>query len=354
MRISKAYCEQTQEILDIYEAKSFFFNQPMGANGDRPRLSFLCSDERCRAMNPEVKITGVNYHRSFEEEDAFRSPHFRENDEHHPECEWTQKELDQVAIQAALDDGTLDEDVLPNRHRRVARGKEHDLIDQFWLEAAVPEPVQAEEEEPIIEVQEQRLGNGARQPNEAGERQRQIRVAPLVSHALHELVTCFQELSVEEQQLTSLTIGRNGQQRNYYQCFRPINHLNWNGLTNIVFFGNARVKRYGNAQRPTGYYITFYQKIEINVNDENEEVMAEEKQICLYLTIDQLQVAPYWNQYAQYLNKAHDDDDCYIRCFLFLPQEPRNVYDEERPYKVDIQLPSIVHIDLMLVRKGGV
>jgi hypothetical protein len=347
MRISKAYCEQAREVFNIYEAKRFYFSQSIDASGDRPKLSFLCSDENCRAMHPPVKVTGVNYHISADEEDAFKSPHYRENQKHSPLCEWVKDEEDIQAVRNAVDRGDIDENELPNRFKRVSNGKEHDLIDQFWLEDIPPTKAPTEEVPPTLEVGGLSSRQGKRRSG-TGERKRRVQIAPTVSHALHELVTCFRELDVEERKSTPLTIGHRGKRRTYYEFFHPINHLNWNGLENVIFHGGAKVKRYGLPEFPKGYSISFFDSIKIKPEVTDGESQREEsKKIEFYLKIEQLKKVPYWAQYVEYLNQAADGDGYYIQCFLFLPNEPRFNYSDEHKWKVDIVIPSMSHLDLM-------
>lgn len=82
--ILKAYCVESNAIVDIEEAREAYFEQAE----PRDRLNFLCSAETCRAMPKPPSITGVNY----DKEDYKRTPHFKRHKDHiHAEsCYWGQ------------------------------------------------------------------------------------------------------------------------------------------------------------------------------------------------------------------------------------------------------------------------
>ncbi len=84
-RVNLAYCPEAKRNLTIQEARVFYFSRPEAL---RHRLTFYCSDIRCR-----VPITGVNYDKL--PSDIIKSPCFRENavKKHLPECEWRQHDM---------------------------------------------------------------------------------------------------------------------------------------------------------------------------------------------------------------------------------------------------------------------
>lgn len=345
MKITKAYCEQSRKVLNIYEAKTYYFSQMKTGNGKRDRLSFLCSSERCRLKVPPVKVTGVLYDKSIEEAEAYKAPHYRENGIHHPKCEWVLNELERLAVAATKSAKDAIENKLPNRYKREGVKKETDLIDCFWLEeqaiGEAEEAVDKNEGTLELDIVEPSTKEGKGMPAITGRGEARIRIPQLVSHELHELVACFQELTPGERKDLPLTMGKGSKQKTYGQCFHSIKHLetrSW--LKGVVFYGGARVKPYGKV----GYKLTFFDTISI-------EKGGDTKKIELYLTVKQIQAVPYYGQYIEYLNKAALDKNVYIQCFFYLPNEPRYSYSAERPNKIDILLPSMSHIDLIAKTK---
>lgn len=57
VRIDKAFCVEAGYVCDIFAARDFYFNRPGSLTSPPGKLSFLCSDERCRAKG--VRVTGV-------------------------------------------------------------------------------------------------------------------------------------------------------------------------------------------------------------------------------------------------------------------------------------------------------
>ncbi|MGC9216503.1 hypothetical protein, partial [Acidithiobacillus sp.] len=85
MRIEKAFCVELDKIVDIEQAREAYF-----AQNPQKRFTFLCSDEQCRAGNPDVgvRVSGVNYDKLPAVDEIFKTPHFRQLDVHSPSCYW--------------------------------------------------------------------------------------------------------------------------------------------------------------------------------------------------------------------------------------------------------------------------
>ncbi len=356
MKITKAYCEQADRIVNIYQARILFSEQTPNACGERKRLDFLCSDEQCRSLIIPPKITGTNYTVSFEKEDKFIAPHYKINSKykHHPMCDWLIKEQEETLVEEALLAGAVDEGLLPNRYKRVAKGKVHDVIDQFWLDDSV-----CDEETLVVIPKEsvERVKTNSRLRTVKASNQNNknaIKVASLKSNVLHELVSCFLGLTVEERKKTSLKIGKNGKKRSYYQCFHSIKNLashSW--LENIIFYGGVVItKRYGNASAPKGYILQFYDEITIKVGVADSKSTRDVK-VSLYLKADDIRELPFGNQYIEILNTVYENEKThYIKCFLFLPNNPRYNYTDKYEWKVDVILPSLKYVDFIPALKG--
>jgi hypothetical protein len=117
MQILEAYCEELDEVLDIYGAKEAYFSLP---EGQRKRFVFRCSDEQCRASAFPLVI-GANYHKSVEESEKYVQPHFKSNAQqaHTQQCVWVQNDL---VRKVAVD---------RQGGSRVSRAKDTDVIDVF-------------------------------------------------------------------------------------------------------------------------------------------------------------------------------------------------------------------------------
>ena len=353
MKITKAYCLQANDVIDIYQARRIFFGQSKDAFGERERLDFLCSDEKCRDLDIQPKITGANYTVSFEKEEKFKAPHYRVNSKykHHEMCDWLIKEREELLVELALNEGSVEESKLPNRFKRVAKGKEHDIIDLFCLENLELD------EENLIVSQDETTRNINIKPVRANSNSinqqgvKQFRIAPLKSSILHELVTCYLDLLPDERKRATLQIGKKGKKQSYYHYFHPIKYLESHSyLENIIFYGGVVVKqRYGTASNPKAYTLQFYDDIKID----NEITTSKNVKITLYLKANEIEELPYGGQYIEALNTVYENETThYIKCFLYLPNNPRYKFAKEHSWKVDIILPSMSHIELIPVLKG--
>lgn len=117
MQILEAYCEELDEVLDIYGAKEAYFSLP---EARRKRFVFLCSDELCRSTNAP-RVTGVNYDKSVEESEKYVQPHFKSNVQqpHGERCVWKQRDLLRQTAPENLGSS------------RISRAKSTDVIDVF-------------------------------------------------------------------------------------------------------------------------------------------------------------------------------------------------------------------------------
>lgn len=117
MQILEAYCEEFDEVLDIYGAKEAYFSLPMSR---RKRFIFRCSDARCRSkQNP--RVSGVNYDKLVEESEKYVQAHFKSiaQQPHTDECVWSQNEVSRK------------HDVEVQGGTRISRKKATDVIDVF-------------------------------------------------------------------------------------------------------------------------------------------------------------------------------------------------------------------------------
>lgn len=82
---AEAYCVEIGRKVTILQARYYYFQQPE----PRRRLTFLCGDDRCRAISRPLVI-GENYHKEENSPEKKKSPCFRENTHHlHiANCNW--------------------------------------------------------------------------------------------------------------------------------------------------------------------------------------------------------------------------------------------------------------------------
>lgn len=116
----EAYCIQLGRNVDIFEARSEFFDQ----DEPKKRFDFLCSNKDCREIG--VKMVGVNYDKLPKERKV--SPHFkyqsRNNISHTPGCWYYQnKILERI-------EGKSNKADQNGRYRKKLK----DVIDEFIIE----------------------------------------------------------------------------------------------------------------------------------------------------------------------------------------------------------------------------
>lgn len=95
MAKGEAYCVEMKRNVTIIEARDYFFGLPE----PRQKLTFLCGDDRCRAiLRPPV--VGESYHKPEDAPDKKKSPCFRENvhHQHIANCTWISKGLPGEAV----------------------------------------------------------------------------------------------------------------------------------------------------------------------------------------------------------------------------------------------------------------
>jgi len=120
VEILEAYCEELDQVLNIYDAQKAYFALPAAA---RKRFTFRCSDHDCRAAaNPLV--SGINYDKLAEDSDKFRQIHFRApaGHPHQDDCYWVCE--DAARRKPVASDGDA-------AKPRLERAKKTNVIDVF-------------------------------------------------------------------------------------------------------------------------------------------------------------------------------------------------------------------------------
>jgi hypothetical protein len=343
MKVSRAYCKQTDSVVDIYEARKQYFSQKEDI---RDKLDFICSDIKCRELDEQPKISGVNYRVYFSLEDKFKAPHFRNVSKniHHEQCGWKVDDDVRKSIEKAIALGQVDEAELPNRFKSIVKAKDHDVIDLFCLDdLSVKESIV----EVAVEVSNDSvpfIRDVIHSPRGEGSRKKTLQLASLNSGVLHELVTCFNELTYEERKILPLQIGKDGSKRSYAECFLPMKKMPQKSYTtDLVFYGGCVAKRYGTYENPKGFLLKFYDKVKLESGD---------KGIEFYLNVEELRLLPYGELYINAINTAAEYEEYYLRVFMFLPSINRYEEVEGRHWKIDVLVPNYQHIDVILIKKN--
>lgn len=256
MRIDVAYCVELGRIVDIQEACNEFFSQK--AVG---KFSFLCSDPRCRNSRAGgVRVIGVNHYRMPEEGKVFKSPHYRELDEHIPTCEW--KELEAALAAEDLSSDDAERGASPPK-RRKPQSKVTRLITRF----VIPEILA--DEAPSNEIQQElgRIRNIGNREVRRRELVRYARGTGSTATSLEALVTCYEELKSENALGETFDVSGYGP-ISFRDAFRHIGLASTGGF--VVLYGGARLyKRYG-----TGFALHFMDRIPENTAGQANEVLA--------------------------------------------------------------------------------
>lgn len=98
MSLPRAFCIQTNNIVDIAAARQIYFSKPE----PRQDLDFLCASAVCRNGSIKPIVLGVNYNKIPGVDQYVQQPHFRTKPkhQHHQDCPYVEyqtavKEYDQ-------------------------------------------------------------------------------------------------------------------------------------------------------------------------------------------------------------------------------------------------------------------
>jgi hypothetical protein len=291
MQIERAYCVELGRVVDIYEAREFYFRQ----TPPRKRFQFLCSDKKCREAN-NTQVTGVNYHKLAEESSHSVRPHFRENTKHILDCEWVELEK---ALTEIEDSGSDSGPKSRTRRRRKGKSpKSSNTVDIFMPSFAggerVVESVPGGKRGEIVCVPGRRGRTDTRDPH--------LKDNPNQTSFLENVVHSYLMLKPDETRVTRLKIGR-GAWRSYRECFRPIRFYNRDRSENFIYYGGARAQRYG-----LNFSLTFF---------DNVKFEGSERQISLYIKkvdLDQYKLRAY---ISEMLEKLVSKRARYATCYFY-------------------------------------
>lgn len=250
-KIQRAYCVELDSCISIDTARREYFSLP---EKGRRRFNFLCSDERCRYHNDMgVRVTGVNYDKLCEEsrdgQSVIKAAHYRENDKHHPDCEWSLLNDDEEQLTQRKNE--TDEDY----SQRKLRHKLNHFIDEFSPNLE-DESLSKQSDEAVLGAE--KLGGRS---NQSRERSSPLKSSPskTVTSVLSRLVETWLEakevLTDEEFKQMRLNVKGIGRVL-LYQYFKPVRYYHHDKHIGVIYGGATLVKRYGK-----GFKFKFYDKV---------------------------------------------------------------------------------------------
>lgn len=284
-----------ERVVDIYEAKNFYFNQKI-----KRRLRFLCSDELCRQIKEPVVI-GVNYWKLVGGEEQFcNRPHFRRHGDfaHHNLC-----------FKLELYEAKKELEKELSRNSPSGRRKLSDVVDIFSpFDGQEAGDTRLIEQEDAVYREVRKIASKHGRIEALKE---YLRKSPTRSRMLQEVVSCFITLSPDERRSTVLRIG--GIRETYETAFRKISQIDRH--RNNIYFGGVRVSHYkqksgdvGDAPLLTGYVLNFYDPVIIN---------GAEHRVSLFVSVFKLARYKYRASLKHLLEEAATKNIPYLRCFFW-------------------------------------
>jgi hypothetical protein len=241
-----AYCNELKRIVTIDEARREYlsYDAPPG------RFDFFCPDENCcQPSGNRTRITGANYTKSATEQTQYRTPYFRDWDEHHKNCIWEILRKHHQSIPAS-ESSTA-------RGKREARQKITDFIEIFNPNANQDSTssLTSKDADDLIHNKKQHIRSNTEKQNEFKQY-----FGKTTSTVLERLVDTFIQIDHELGQdgLKALELSVTGVGvLSYREYFKPIRFANTQ-TTGRVLYGKATfIKPYG-----AGFLFGFYQRID--------------------------------------------------------------------------------------------
>ncbi|MGO4479683.1 hypothetical protein AB4Z32_25925 [Massilia sp. 2TAF26] len=243
-RILFAYCEELKESVNIDTARRHFLSED-----PRPECyHFFCDDPHCGSQ--KVRISGVNYRTAANESPKYVTAHYRNWDEHSPDCMW-ESDLDEA--------GRLRGETEAETKQRKLRLKLKDLVTDFDPsldegDGLVRPHVQgpAGDDGPEVGDGNGRNRNGQGQPGLLGGRTKTNQLSRLVETYREAKVT----LSPEEFSQLELRVTNEGVMP-LHQYFCRISRANYDTTNRVIFGGATFAEWYG-----AGFKLKFYDRVD--------------------------------------------------------------------------------------------
>lgn len=316
MNIQKAYCIEKGEVVDIYQARDFYFSR-----ADERKLNFLCFDDKCR-KTLEPKVIGVNYRKSIDEGDHIvNRPHFRENPNyrHLDDCPEFEFEQVRLLIEAETDSG---ETKVP-RHA----SKASNVIDVFSpLTGRDIQKAADRDDAELIRIQ----GIPDRDCRLEAYK-KYIRTAETHSSILQDVASCFVSLNDYERRNTTLRIGR--VTKTYAETFTHLSNYFYKEQNDTIIYGGASLRTFPTkSKNPTGYTLRFFDPV--NVGD-------VKNQLTLFIPLYKILQYKYGNFLKSQLEMVVGDKNLYVKCYFW-----GNFINSPYPKTLNVELAHLNNLFL--------
>jgi len=242
-RILFAYCEELKESVNIDTARRHFLSET-----PRPeRYHFFCDDPSCEAQ--KVRISGVNYRTAPSESPKYVTAHYRNWDEHSPDCMW-ESDLDEA--------GRLRGETDAEAKQRRLRLKLQDIVTDFDPslddgDALAPPYMQGPDGDVFVGED----GNGR---NRNGHGRLGLLGGRTRTNQLSRLVETYREaketLSDEEFAQLELRVTNEGVMP-LQRYFCHLSRANYDTNNRVIFGGAIFVEWYG-----IGFKLRFYDRVD--------------------------------------------------------------------------------------------
>ncbi|HFQ4863108.1 hypothetical protein [Vibrio vulnificus] len=294
LKIQRAYCVELKKTMSIDTARCEFFSLP---ENERKRFNFLCSDEICRFHNNDVgvRVTGVNYDKLCKEQIDGQRPiqgaHYRKNDEHHPECEWSIN----LRLEESLEQ--LDSESNDDFAQRKLHSKLNHFINVFDPDSD-DEVASASDSEQRNQPRSNALGtsSGDKHHNHVKRNSPSKTKTSVLSRLVETWLEAKETLSEPEFKQLEVAIKGYGNTL-LYRYFKPVKYFENRAEANVVYGGATLTSRYG-----LGFKLRFFDRI----NDQ-----------AVYLYCSKEQMENY--RFRRYIDAILDSDCRYFKVY-FLKQ----------------------------------
>jgi hypothetical protein len=293
LKIQRAYCVELDETVSIDTARSAFFSLN---EDERRRFNFLCPDEICRFHNVTgVRITGVNYDKLCEERTdekrLIQPAHYRKNDNHHPDCEWSVDSQLEESLKQQVNESSDD------FAQRKLRCKLSHFINEF-------DPENDDEAVNSINLEQLNKPKSNRTISSSDDKNRRQgkknTPSKTTTSVLSRLIETWLEAKekLSEQEFKQLEVAVKGHGNiQLYRYFKPVKYFDNHAYSGVVYGGAKLIGRYG-----LGFKLRFYDCV-------NKQAM--------YLYCSKEQMENY--RFRRYIDIILDSDCKYFKVY-FLKQ----------------------------------
>ena len=250
IKIQRAYCVELDEIVSIDTARREYFSL---LPNRLIRFNFLCSDQLCRFHNENgVRVTGVNYNKLCEEKNdggrPVQSAHYRSNDRHHPDCEWSLGSINENLLEQQKNETNDD------FYQRKLRYKLNHFIDEFSPENDTEEASKSNDKD-----HQAKESKGSVREHNNNALNKTTTPSKTVTSVLSRLVETWSEAKsiLIKEEFNRLILNVKGIGRiPLYQYFKQIQYFVHQRHVGVIYGGAELINRYGK-----GFKFRFYDKV---------------------------------------------------------------------------------------------